>query len=241
MLLHPFPQDASFWDAMRGRLRIPVDVIAPQVPGFGGRELDDDLSITHLAGEVAEIIMRADAETVVVCGLSMGGYVALALMAEHPHLVDGLILANTRAESDSGEARAGRDAGIATIRTRGLGAFLDELMPKLTAPGADPDVVFTARATAEAQPAEAVTGALEALRDRADRADVLPAITVPTAVVQGGLDQVIPVEAIDRLVTGIPGAERHVIAGVGHLSALEDPEAFARIVESLVARAIAAQ
>ncbi len=237
VLLHPFPQDASFWDAMRARLTAPVDVIAHQFPGFGGRVVDEDPDITHVGAEVAEIIMRAGGGPAVVCGLSMGGYVALALVAEHPHLVEGLVLANTRAEADSAEARAGRDAAIATIRSAGVAAFLDGLMPNMTSPDADPDVVFTARAIAEMQPADAIVGALKALRDRPDRVDLLSRIIVPTAVVQGGDDRVTPPEAIDLLVAGIPGAERHLIPGVGHLSALEDPGAFAAVVESVLRRA----
>lgn len=236
VLLHPFPQDASFWDAMRARLTAPVDVIAHQFPGFGGRVVDEDPDVTHVAGEVAEIIMRADGGPAVVCGLSMGGYVALSLVADHPHLVAGLVLANTRAEADGAEARAGRDAAIATIRSDGVDAFLDGLLPNLTSADADPDVVVTVRSVAEMQPAQAVIGALGALRDRPDRVDVLPRISVPTAVVQGEDDRVTPPEAIDLLVEGIPGAERHVIAGVGHLSALENPGAFAAVVESVLRR-----
>ncbi len=221
---------------MRAHLTAPVDVVAHEFPGFGGRTVDDDPDIVLMASEVAEVIMRGDGEPAVVCGLSMGGYVALSLVADHPHLVAGLVLANTRADADGAEARAARDAAIATIRDDGVAAFLDGVMPNMTSPEADADVVVTARAIAEMQPAEAIVGALRALRDRPDRVDLLARIAVPTAVVQGGDDRVTPPEAIDLLVEGIPGAERHVIPGVGHLSALEDPAAFAAVVESVLRR-----
>lgn len=236
VLLHPFPEDASFWDALRARLTVDVDVIAPQFPGFGGRVLEHEPSISDAAAEVAEIIMRADAAPAIVCGLSMGGYVALALVEEHPHLVGGLILANTRADADTEEGRAGRHSAIATIRGEGFAAFLDGFMPRMTSEAADPDVVVTARAIAEMQRPESVVGALFAMRDRADRIAALARISVPTAVVQGEEDRVTPAEAIDRLVAGIPGAERHIIPGVGHLSALEAPQAFAAVVASVVRR-----
>lgn len=221
---------------MRARMTASAVTLAPQFPGFGDREARADVRLTDVADEIAALLTDAASRPHVVCGLSMGGYVALDLVARYPELVDGLILANTRAEADSPEARAGRDAGIARVRSEGTGPFLDGLVPNLMAEGVDPAVAGAVRGIADRQSAAAIAGALAAMRDRDDHVGTLPTITVPAAVVQGAEDRVTPPEAIDRLVSEIPGAERHVIDGVGHLSAREDPAAFAAVVDAMIAR-----
>jgi len=235
-MLHPFPLDATFWAATWRELDADVNLLTPQFPGFGGDHLHEDVSIASFADQVAELILREVGGPAIVCGLSMGGYVALALAADHLHTISGLLLANTKAEADSEEAKTGRDNGIDTIRVDGLPAFLDGLLPKLVAPDAPDAVVERVHAIASAQEPDAVISALEALRDRHDRTGTLGSITVPTAVVTGSDDALMPIEVTDALVAGIPGATRHVIEGAGHLTAVERPSEFAAILRDLIAR-----
>lgn len=236
VLLHPFPLDATFWAATWRELDADVNLLTPQFPGFGGDGRQDDVSVASYADQVAELILREADGPAIVCGLSLGGYVALALAADHLHVLCGLLLANTKAEADSEEAKAGRDAGIDTIRIDGLETFLGGLVPKLVATDASPQIVDRVHAIASAQDAEAVIQALAALRDRRDRTDVLSTITVPTAVVTGSEDVLMPMAVTDALVEGIAGATKHVIPGAGHLSAIERPAEFAAVLRELIAR-----
>ena len=230
MLLHPFPMDASFWGPMWRELAADVTLLTPEFPGFGAEPLAGSPSIEAFADDVADAIRAEEAGPATVVGLSLGGYVALAIAVRHPDVVASLVLANTRAEAEDGAGRRGREAAIDTIRIDGLDTFLATLLPRLLGPDASPEAWEAADASAGGQDPDAVCSALEALRDRPDRRGDLAAIAVPTIVVAGADDAVTPLESARALAAGIPGATLEVIESAGHLSALERPVAFAAVV-----------
>ncbi|MDH3226047.1 MAG: alpha/beta hydrolase [Thermoleophilia bacterium] len=235
LVVHPFPLDSRFWGPMLEDLRWPARVFAPEFPGFGGEPHRPGWSIASAGERLAELINeRSPDGRAVVCGLSMGGYAALALAAHAPERIAGLVLADTRAEADTDEARAGRSAGIELIRSQGTGRFLDELLPKLMSPHTASPIAAAVRRIADEQPAEALIAALSALADRPNRVQVLSSIRAPVRVVVGADDGVTPIEAAQTLVRGLGHAQLHVVPGAGHLSAIEAPHAFAATVRSLL-------
>ncbi len=236
ILLHPFPLDAGFWSAVRPALAADRAVIACEFPGLGAAQLVEEPSVDAFADSVAEVIAtEAPRGRAAVCGLSLGGYAALALAARHPERVAALVLADTRAEDDTPEARAGRRAAAARVRAEGAAGFLDEFVPRLVAPG-DLASLGAARAIADAQQHEAIARALEALGGRTDRRPYLPAMTMPALVIAGSEDVLTPVSCSETMVAGLPDAELAVIRGAGHLTALERPEAFSDAVREFLAR-----
>lgn len=226
VLLHPFPFDSTFWDPVVAGLP-GVDVTTVDAPGFGGRPVPTGWQISDWADDVAEHIAGLPGGSAVVCGLSMGGYAALALVAAHPDRVTGLVLADTRAEADSEEAKKGRDAGIGKVTTGELAAWADDLLPKLVSPSVDDAIRDSLRTAMLRQDPSCVAEALRALRDRPDRVGELGDIHVPTLIVIGEDDGVTPLEAAMTMEAGIPDARLETIAGAGHLSAAEQPQAFA--------------
>jgi pimeloyl-ACP methyl ester carboxylesterase len=228
--------DASFWGPMWRELAADVTVLTPEFPGFGAAPPDDAPSIASFAGAVADVIGAEGRGPAAVVGLSLGGYVALALVHDHPDAVAGLVLANTRAEGDDAAARAARDQAVDTVRIDGLDAYLATLLPRLLGRDASPETWERAQAIAHRQDPAAVCLALEALRDRPDRTGELGAIGVPTAVVVGSDDAVTPRSAAEALADGIPGASLIAIRGAGHLSALERPAEFAAVVADTLER-----
>jgi pimeloyl-ACP methyl ester carboxylesterase len=238
VLLHPFPFDAEFWTPLGAVLPADRPVRTPEFPGFGGAPLEDGVTIDGVADRLAGEIAREPGGRAVVCGLSLGGYIALSLAARHPGRVAALVLADTRAEADDPAARNGRDAAIARVRSGDVSGFLDSLLPRLLAPHAPPDVVARARRIALRQPPEGVVAALAALRSRPDRRPDLPRIAVPTLVIWGREDRVTPEEAARALAAGIPGARLEVIPDAGHLTALERPEEFAAILAEFLGAAV---
>lgn len=234
VLLHPYPADAGFWDRLRAELGPNVPVIAPDAPGFGDAEPRPDWTIADLADDVARMIAVATPDgTADVLGLSMGGYVALALAARHPGRCRTLVLADTRADADDDAARSGRAAGIAAIRDGHTDTYLNALLPRLLAPDASADVRTALERIARRQSPDALVGALTALAGRPDRHADLAGIRVPTLVVVGSEDVVTPPAAAAALAAGIPGAVLAEIPGAGHLTALERPEAVAALVRKL--------
>ncbi len=234
VLLHPLPLDASFWGPMWRELGADVTLLTPEFPGFGGAAAEAAPTIAGFAGHVAELIVAEDAGPAIVVGLSLGGYVALALAVEHPRTVAALVLANTRAEADDPEARRGRERAIDTVRIDGLDTYLADLLPRVLSPRAEPEAWERAHAVAEAQDPGAVCTALEALRDRPDRTGDLAGIDARAVVIGGEDDAITPHGAVAALAGAIPGATLEMIPGAGHLSALERPVEFATIVARMI-------
>jgi 3-oxoadipate enol-lactonase len=235
VLIHPFPTDAGFWDELRPRLSPDRHVLVPELPGFGSKSERPGWSIAEAADEIADTIAAwAPDGRAAVCGLSMGGYTALALAARRPDVVSALVLADTRAEADDDDALAGRSRAIEMISTQGLRAFLDDFLPHLVAPDTSAEITEALRRIAERQRPSSVVSALEALRGRPDRRDDLPGIACPTLVIVGELDALTPPAAATTIYRGVPGARMATIAGAGHLTALERPADTALLVETFL-------
>lgn len=244
VLLHGFPFAADSWSADVDGLASKMRVIAPSMRGFGGTPASEmeSLSIDSMADDVLAILDASRVtEPVVLGGLSMGGYVALAFARRHPRRLRALVLADTRAEPDSEDARANRDRAIARIERGDFAGFVADLLPALLAPltlSERPEVALRVRAMAMRAESSSVIAMLRALRDRPDARPGLASIDVPVQVIVGADDALIPVAASRAMADGM-GAGRaavHVIPRAGHLSNIEEPEAFREVVAAFVAR-----
>jgi len=238
VLLHAYPLDSSMWRDQIGALSDRFRVIAPDLPGFGGSAVAAGLTIDSVADVVAELLDHLGInERVVVGGVSMGGYIALAFARLYPQRVRALVLADTKADPDDEHARADRDRMIQVATDKGSAAVIDELLPKMLAPGTverNPDLARFVRQTAGGQKAEGVAAALKALRDRPDARPGLSHISFPTLVVVGDQDAITPPEKAQELAGQIPNARLVTIPGAGHLANLENPVAFATTVREFL-------
>jgi pimeloyl-ACP methyl ester carboxylesterase len=153
----------------------------------------------------------------------------LAFARKYPARLRGLVLADTRAEGDDAQAKAGRDTMIAFAQKRSPLEVIDLLMPKMLAASTHPQnpaVVAEVRRLASQQTSPGIISALKVLRDRPDARPSLGDIKVPTLVIVGSEDALTPPTMAETLVAGIPGAQLATIPGAGHLSNLEQPESF---------------
>jgi pimeloyl-ACP methyl ester carboxylesterase len=147
--------------------------------------------------------------------------------------VAGLILINTRAESDSAAALQGRDNMISLVERDGASALADVMVPKLLGPSsmaAMPRVVEHVRTMICGTSTSGLIGALKAMREREDSTSLLSTIDVPTLVVGGRDDQLMPVGTARELAGRIPGAQFTLIPEAGHVTPLEQPIALSRVV-----------
>jgi pimeloyl-ACP methyl ester carboxylesterase len=243
VLVHGFPVDADAWRADAKALSSRMRVIAPSMRGFGGSQQKgvETLSIEGMADDVAAIVAALDVPgPIVIGGLSMGGYVAMAFARKYAEVLRGVILADTRAEPDSDEARANRDKAIATVEGGDLAGFVNGLVESALSPATRaerPAVVDQVRGLMmKAKPAS-VTSALKALRDRPDATPELGAISVPVLVVVGEDDTVTPLAAAKAMIAAMPETRTQlvVIPKAGHISNLEQPDAFRKAVTGFVA------
>jgi pimeloyl-ACP methyl ester carboxylesterase len=188
-----------------------------------------------LADDAAAVLDELGIGRAVVGGLSMGGYAALAFARRHSERLLGLILADTRAEADSEEARRQRMILAERIRLEGSSRPALDNLPRLLSPGARPELVSTVASWIEQARPGAVVDALLGLAARPDATHDLAQIRVPTLVNGGEQDAITAPPVLTRLHRGIPGSRLVVIPAAGHLSNLEAPEAFAEAVADLLA------
>jgi pimeloyl-ACP methyl ester carboxylesterase len=239
VLLHAFPLARAMWRPQTQALQSRYRVIAPDLPGFGNSgAFTGAPSVETMADAVAALLdALAVSEPIVLGGLSMGGYVALAFARRHARRLRGLILADTRAEADSAEARANRDRTIAFARQHTAADVIEQMLPKLlgdTTRAQRPLAADEVRRISMAQPIDGFVAALQALRDRPDATAGLAAISVPTLVLVGSEDTLTPPAVAQTLAAEIRGATLVTIAEAGHLSNLERPEQFNAAVASFL-------
>lgn len=240
VLVHGFPFAAASWSAELEALAPRMRVVAPSMRGFGASAPLETTSIDAMADDVAAVLDALGiSEPVVLGGLSMGGYVTLAFARKFPSRLRALVLADTRAEPDSEEARANRDKAIAAVEGGDLSGFVERLFDMILSPAtraAQPAVVDRVRTMALAASPASVVAALRALRDRPDARPALAAIAVPTLVVVGEDDALTPPSASRAIAAAMRSelAEVVVIPRAGHLSNLEQPEAFQRAIADFV-------
>jgi len=229
LLVHAFPLTADLW---RPQLDAPPAgwrLVAPDLRGFGeasgaspARTVDDHVD------DLVELLDALSIEQAVVGGVSMGGYIAFALWRRAPERILGLVLADTRAEPDTDEARAGRGEMQREVREKGATAVADRMVPRLLGAAAQrrTGLVEGVRRMIESASPEAIVNALECLMARPDSVPTLATITCPTLVVVGDEDEITPPAGARSMAAAIAGARLAVIPGAGHLSSLEQPEAF---------------
>ncbi len=235
ILLHAFPLSADQWLPQLARVPVGWQFIAPDIRGFrgmgpafedaqlGGATMDD------YAGDVLELMDHLDVGKAAICGLSMGGYVAMAMVARAPQRVTHLVLADTKMTADTDDGRAGRDKMRALVDAEGPAAIATAMLPKLlgaTAHRDQPDLEIAVRRLIEVNRTESIAGAIGALKSRPDRTAALAAVRVPSLIMCGEEDALTPIADSRAMAETIPGATLTAIPQCGHLSNLEQPLLF---------------
>lgn len=241
VLLHGFPVDHRMWDGVVGALDVGIPVLAPDLPGLGAAPLPADgaPSLDASADAVAAAVREAGHERALVAGLSMGGYVALALAERHPELVVGLALVDTKATGDAADARANRLRVADEVESTGsVDAVLGMVGSLLSATSVSEHPGLPGEVTGwigEQAPA-GVAWSQRAMAARPDRTPVLAAFDGPVVVVVGEDDTVTPLPGAQQMVDVATDATLVVVPGAGHLSAVETPGAVAEALAGLVRR-----
>jgi pimeloyl-ACP methyl ester carboxylesterase len=223
------------WHPQLQALPDGLPVAAPDLPGFGTAEPAGDVTTMRVAAERALVAMgEVGLDRAVVCGLSMGGYVAFEVWRRASDRVLGLVLANTRAVADPPEAAAARRTLAERLRAEG-NVVADE-PPPLLSEGAPRELRERVLGWIREQSPAAIAAALLGMAERPDSTEDLATIGVPTLVLTSTEDRMIAPEVSAEMAGLIPQGRLETIEGVGHLSNLEAPEAFdAALLEHLTA------
>jgi pimeloyl-ACP methyl ester carboxylesterase len=209
--------------------------------GFGASAPSDGLlTMERIADDARALLDRLGVSTATVCGLSMGGYAALAFARRHPDRLKALVLADTRAGADTEEGRANRAALAERVRHEGSLAAADAMVPRLlgrTSLSERPELADRVRQIILGNPPRGIVDALAGLASRADATPALREIAVPTLVLCGEEDALTPVSEAEALRDAVRGSRLVVVPRAGHLSNMENPAAFNEALRAFLAEA----
>jgi len=235
VFIHGFPLTGGMWKAQLQAVRGKARAIAFDVRGFGASPAGDGQYLFEtFVDDLLGLLDQLKIEKAALCGLSMGGYVALRAAEKAPGRVSGLLLCDTRSDTDSNESKLKRHAAMALVKAKGVAALADAFLPSVLAPGS-PGADEARRLTLTNGPI-GICGSLLAMATRTDTTESLSKIAVPTSVLVGEKDALTPPELARALAARVPGASCEVIAGASHLSNLDRPEEFNRHLLAFVGK-----
>ena len=227
VLIHGYPFDHTMWFGVIAALGAGVRVVAPDLRGFGKAGAPyGEPSMEEFARDVIAQLDRENISRAVIGGMSMGGYVALAIAELAREKVGGLALINSQTYADTEEGRKGRRDLIAKVREGGASVAAQTAMPKMFAPSRTnhPDFQRFVTQGVDAAGVEGITWALEAMARRPDRSHILSDATFPTMIVHSADDQFIPIEKARAMSELNPQTHFTTVKAAGHGAAIEAPD-----------------
>lgn len=241
VLAHAFPLGALMWEPQFKGAFWGWRILAPDLRGFGGstdeRAEGVEPSIDDYADDLAGLIRDVAGRPVVLGGLSMGGYAVFAVLRRTPNLVRAVVLADTRPGADSLEGRAARKAMLTLLEREGPQGVAREMMPKLlgeTTRSQNADAAETVRRLIKRQSPGGIRDAILRMMERPDATPQLASVSVPALILVGEEDTLTPPAESEAIARALPHASLVRIAGAGHLSNLERPQAFEASVEDFL-------
>jgi 3-oxoadipate enol-lactonase len=229
VLIHGFGLNRSIWlDMVRDDLQ-DYKVILPDVRGHGESDASEGAyPMSLLADDLVGLLDHLRIEKAVVCGHSMGGYIALAFADRYPDRLAGLGLITSRSGADSEEKRQGRFQLVEEVRARGSVVLAESLAFKITR---DPvlqqfiyDLILTTNPLG-------IIGAALGMAERPDRADMLRHLDRPVLITAGVEDQIVPLEEAGKIADLLVRGTFTEIPCAGHLPMMETPVILSEVVK----------
>lgn len=240
IFLHGFPLNRNMWTGQISALLSAqrYRLVAPDWRGLGDSELPGDISTMEmLADDLAGLMDHLGMQQAVLCGLSMGGYAAFAFLRKYAQRVGGLILADTRPQADTEDRKINREKVAQLALEQGSEAIADLQIPGLLTNDTlqhRSEVVIRVRQMINTASPSGIAAASRGMACRDDSTDLLATITCPTLVIVGEHDTLTPPGIARNYADAIPGANFALIPQAGHLSNLEQPEAFLEAIRTFL-------
>jgi len=242
VFVHGFPLSHAMWHEQLSDLASDFRVIAPDLRGFGDSDVTAGIVLMDtFADDLAAILSQIGidrTQKIVLCGLSMGGYIAWQFVRKYSDRLLGLIQCDTRALPDTPAGIASRRKLAATVLKHGTEPVAAMMLPNLFSPvtnGTRQQVVELTRQCLLATSPEGIAAAALGMAARTDATGDLPAIRIPSLLIVGEHDPISTVEEMQSIASAMPNAKLAVIPAAGHLSPLENPVPVNRAIREFVA------
>ena len=230
VFIHAFPLDKSMWKGQTDYLRDKFRVITYDVRGFGNSEAStEELTIDLFVSDLKHLLDTLGLSKVILCGFSMGGYIALQAIEKFPERFDALILCDTQCSADSADTKAKRMRSINAIRIGGLEHYADQVLSGFFSTDSidkKSKEIIEARRVIESNSPEVVCSTLQALADRFETCNNLEKIEVPVLILVGSEDAITPPSAAKFMHSKIGGSTLYTLEKSAHLSNIDNPADF---------------
>lgn len=240
ILIHGFPYDQTMWEDQIELLKDNYFCVAYDVRGLGESSVGDgQYTMEAYVDDLLSIIYELKLNKPILCGLSMGGYIALRAVEKEQNLFSGLILCDTKSEADDDSAKLKRAAGINQIDTGNFKSFIESFVTNCfaeEAPVEMEEIFLSTLSKSQKNNPLGVKGALIAIMSRTDTTLFLPKIKLPTLVLCGSFDRLTPPTIMRSLAERIPNSEFAVIPRAGHMTPLENPKSVNDLITGFLKR-----
>ena len=238
VLLHPFPAHHGLWLPAAQSLISRYRVVLPDLRGHGDSEIGDGpATMEKHASDLARVLDDAGVGRAIFCGVSIGGYILFEFWRRYRGRVAALGLCCTRAQADTDEARNTRLKNADLVLERGTEWFVDLMAPKLLGKStqeARPDLVVDARRIMLQMSPQDIAQVQQGMVARPDSVTTLKTINVPTLVVMGEEDTLVPLSDGDLMRQHIANSRLAVIPKAGHFAVWEQPETVGKLIRQFV-------
>ena len=240
VFIHGFPFDYSMWENQIELLKENYFCVAYDVRGLGNSYVGDgQYTMEFYVDDLFSVINELKLSKPILCGLSMGGYIALRAVERQQSTFAGLILCDTKSEPDDNTAKLKRAVGINQVNMEGLINFVDAFVTNCFAEETtreQEELFLTTLFKARRHNPVGVKGALIAIMSRTDTTPFLHQIKIPTLVLCGSFDKLTPTSVMRTMSEKIPNAEFAIIPQAGHMTVLENPSCVNDLIAGFLKR-----
>ena len=230
ILIHGFPFNKSMWNGQIEALKDNFRVIAYDIRGHGNSEPGiDEFFMELFVNDLLHFMDVLKIDKAILCGLSLGGYIALNAVLKFPDRFDALILNDTQCIADTPEIKETRCTAIIRIKEKGVEQYADEIIKKLFASESfikKRNIIAEVKEMIINTPKLTLSNTLHALAERKETCTRLPEIKIPVLIMVGKEDKITPIAAAQQMHELIKDSHLQIIPHAGHVTNLENPTTF---------------
>jgi 3-oxoadipate enol-lactonase len=230
IFIHGFPFNKSMWKNQVDVLKRHYRTIAYDIRGHGNSEAGNEIfSIDLFTSDLVKMMDKLGIDTAILCGLSMGGYIALNAVEKYPDRFDALILSDTQCIADSPEIKEKRQKTIQSINEKGVESYATESIKNLFAPASIVSKQKEVNAIWQMimnTTKKSLCSTLVALAERKETCSTLSEINIPVLIMVGKEDKITPPAMALQMHDKIKNSRMQVLDHAGHLANIENQQEF---------------